>query len=547
MRAFVIPAILFTCAGARAQALPDVRLTNDAAFSATTFNNARTVAASGATVHVVWFDTRDGNREIYYKRSTDGGLTFGADVRLTANAAVSHFPGIATSQSGVHVVWEEYRDGNAEIYVKRSIDGGATFGPDVRLTSNAASSFSPSVAASGSAVHVIWYDTRDGNSEIYTKRSEDGGASFGPDTRLTNQAAASVFGGVAAAGSTVVVAWEEYRDGPNGEIYFKRSVDAGASWSADTRLTNQASRSSSPSISASGSNVHVVWFDERDGNAEIYAKRSIDGGASFGADVRLTSDPAVSEYPCVLVSGPNVHVVWMDDRDGNTEIYAKRSTDGGTTWSGDARLTSDTARSTDPSVAATGAVLHVVWTDARDAGVPYDGNYEIYYERNPSANATSTGAQFCAGDGAPPSAPCPCGNTGASGNGCASSVNAAGANLAADGVPSLASDSVTLIATGTPNASVLFFQGTQRVNGGAGVVFGDGLRCVAGTVTRLRTLLPSAGESHVPGPLDLPLSALGAVVAPGELHYQAWYRNAADFCTASTFNLTNGLSVTWTL
>jgi hypothetical protein len=27
--------------------------------------------------------------------------------------------------------------------------------------------------------------------------------------------------------------------------------------------------------------------------------------------------------------------------------------------------------------------------------------------------------------------------------------------------------------------------------------------------------------------------------------YQAWYRNAAAFCTPSTFNLTNGYSVTW--
>jgi hypothetical protein len=28
--------------------------------------------------------------------------------------------------------------------------------------------------------------------------------------------------------------------------------------------------------------------------------------------------------------------------------------------------------------------------------------------------------------------------------------------------------------------------------------------------------------------------------------YQLWYRNAAAFCTPSTFNLTNGLDVTWT-
>jgi hypothetical protein len=38
----------------------------------------------------------------------------------------------------------------------------------------------------------------------------------------------------------------------------------------------------------------------------------------------------------------------------------------------------------------------------------------------------------------------------------------------------------------------------------------------------------------------------GAVTTAGSVrNYQVWYRNAAAFCTPSTFNLTNGLSVTW--
>jgi hypothetical protein len=35
------------------------------------------------------------------------------------------------------------------------------------------------------------------------------------------------------------------------------------------------------------------------------------------------------------------------------------------------------------------------------------------------------------------------------------------------------------------------------------------------------------------------------VLAPGVRTYQVWYRNAASFCTSSTFNLTNGLSIQW--
>ena len=45
---------------------------------------------------------------------------------------------------------------------------------------------------------------------------------------------------------------------------------------------------------------------------------------------------------------------------------------------------------------------------------------------------------------------------------------------------------------------------------------------------------------------DPSLSAGGLVSTPGTRTYQAWYRNAAPFCTAATFNLTNGVEIVWT-
>ena len=74
-------------------------------------------------MHVVWYDNRDGNNEIYYKRSTDAGINWGADTRLTNNTAYSEYPSVAVSGSVVHVVWNDYRDGNSEIYYKRNPTG----------------------------------------------------------------------------------------------------------------------------------------------------------------------------------------------------------------------------------------------------------------------------------------------------------------------------------------------------------------------------------------------------------------------------------------
>ncbi len=157
-----------------AQWQPDVRLTNAAYNSYTTYNNAWCIASSGDVVHVVWFDLRDLNYEIYYKRSTNGGIVWGADTRLTSNSAVSRHPSVAVSGQVVHVVWDDDRNVNPEIYYKRSTDGGVSWGADTRLTNNPAVSTRPSISVSGQVVHVVWTDTRDGNYEIYYKLNPTG-------------------------------------------------------------------------------------------------------------------------------------------------------------------------------------------------------------------------------------------------------------------------------------------------------------------------------------------------------------------------------------
>jgi hypothetical protein len=150
---------------------------------------------------------------------------------------------------------------------------------------------------------------------------------------------------------------------------------------------------------------------------------------------------------------------------------------------------------------------------------------------------------FCSGDGS--ATACPCGNAGAAGRGCANSVNAAGALLSASGTASIASDSFLLGGSGMPNSSALYFQGTAQQSGGLGIAFGDGLRCAGGSVIRLGTKFNTAGASQYPGGGDPTVSVRGLVVSPGTRTYQVWYRNAAAFCTVSTFNLTNGIEATW--
>ncbi|UCC12839.1 MAG: exo-alpha-sialidase, partial [candidate division WOR-3 bacterium] len=129
-----IALILFIPGIIAAQWEADYRLTTDNDTSFTSYNNAWCVTAYQDTVHVVWSDNRDGNFEIYYKRSEDGGMTWGSDERLTDESSSSYGPSVAVSGENISVVWEDDRDMDTEVYYKRSTDGGATWGPDVHVT-----------------------------------------------------------------------------------------------------------------------------------------------------------------------------------------------------------------------------------------------------------------------------------------------------------------------------------------------------------------------------------------------------------------------------
>ncbi len=156
------------------------------------------------------------------------------------------------------------------------------------------------------------------------------------------------------------------------------------------------------------------------------------------------------------------------------------------------------------------------------------------------------GTLYCFGDGS--GAACPCGNVSLPADqvGCLSSLGVGG-KLRGSGTPSLTADSVVLTGTQMPNSSALYFQGTTQQSGGAGVTFGDGKRCAGGSIVRLGTKANMGGASQYPAVGDLSVSQRGLVTTPGSRTYQVWYRNAASFCTVSTFNLSNGLEVTWTM
>jgi hypothetical protein len=151
------------------------------------------------------------------------------------------------------------------------------------------------------------------------------------------------------------------------------------------------------------------------------------------------------------------------------------------------------------------------------------------------------GTPYCVGDGS--GTACPCGNNAPSGllpTGCVNSAASAGTLLAA-GTASVSGDTVQLIATGlVPGLPCLFFSGKNAVNGGAGITFGDGLRCAGNEAVRLQvTASDNTGNS-------ITTSAVGGGLVGGDTrYYQCWYRDVVGGLCGNSHNLTNGLAITW--
>ena len=150
---------------------------------------------------------------------------------------------------------------------------------------------------------------------------------------------------------------------------------------------------------------------------------------------------------------------------------------------------------------------------------------------------------------------CPCGNPpGTTGRGCNNSSNTGGAFLTASGVAYLSGDSLVFTTfSEKPTALSVVLQGNVLVSSGA--VYGQGVRCVGGTLKRLFTQNASVGSITAPnfGAGDPSVSArsaaLGNLIQAGQSRwYLVYYRDpfVLGGCPASsTFNTTQTGHVRW--
>lgn len=376
----------------------------------------------GDTLYVVWEDNRNGQKDIYFNASPDGGHTWMAgDIRLDVGtppgASASLSPRIAVSGDSVYVVWQDNRrkrDPNAyndyfagDIYLNYSRDRGTTWQSlDFRVNrTNDRGHFNPHIAVSGDTVYVLWellYGTYSvTNADLLFNASQDKGLTWQPaDTRIDDPRAGVYHNthnpALAASERYVTIAWEEfYGVSFLGDLYTVHSDDRGLTWKQSVKVRPDEyvwDNSDHPQLAAEGSIFHLAWLDARDGVENVFYSRSNDGGATWeSAGVRIsTNDPSGTGYcyePKIAIDGSHVCVVWRDNRnDPNQDeywfnnmddIYGNFSDDGGTTWrTEDIRINigdpPGVHHAASPTPVLNGDEATIVWRDWRN------GRSDIY-------------------------------------------------------------------------------------------------------------------------------------------------------------------------
>jgi len=161
------------------------------------------------------------------------------------------------------------------------------------------------------------------------------------------------------------------------------------SFTEPINLTNNTRDSVYSQIASYGNNVYMVWqennSDPSDHNSnvnnniqynndnyrnyDIYIKKSTDGGSTFSKEINLSKNPGFSEHPQIAISGNNVYIAWIDDTSSsstikNQEILFRKSIDGGNTFDKIINLSnSSNADSYNLEITAAGNNVYAVWQE----------------------------------------------------------------------------------------------------------------------------------------------------------------------------------------
>jgi hypothetical protein len=240
-------------------------------------------------------------------------------------------------------------------------------------------------------VYASWTRFTSNSDFILVSKSTDHGSTWSTPIQVSPSSQNGAVQGSQIAvgpGGEVYVVYEVFFVGNNRAQYMAKSTNGGASFSNPVAITPQfgelkfnstyrKSSFASLAVSPSNGNVYVVYPDQpKSSTSKIEFVKSTNGGGSFSSPVAL-NDSTTGErlMPSVAVDdADNVSACWFDTRNGGStsvyDIYATRTTNAGTSFSPNARVTKNGSINAASAsfigdyggIAAGPGFAHPVWT-----------------------------------------------------------------------------------------------------------------------------------------------------------------------------------------
>jgi hypothetical protein len=331
---------------------------------------------------------------------------WGIDGAVVCNAADTQYGAVAVSDGagGVIVAWNDQRLGSglSGVFVQRLSPTGqplwAANGIRVSATGRNAQDVAITADGAGGAI-VAWaqVDVMDWSFDIWAQRIQPAGtfawgaAGVGVSTLVgsASNVKAQVTPTICSDGASgAFIAWDDGRTGNNThDIYAQHVNSSGAAqWAANgVPFCTNGTDQKLPAISSGAAGTAVVmWLDQRNGNQDIFAQRINDpaGGVTWTADgVAICNAAGTQSDLRTLADGSGVYAVWSDERTGVSQFnaYMQRldPATGAGLYAGNGQLISTVGAGYKlrPAIAASGTGTVIAWQDHRA------GQDDIYAQR----------------------------------------------------------------------------------------------------------------------------------------------------------------------
>ncbi len=300
------------------------------------------VPGGNGAVIAVWLDDRDGYQQIYAQKiDTAGIIHWTADGRnICMFASSPSDPAvIPDGAGGAFITWQDFRNGNNDIYAQRIDGNGTVLWSDAGrpVCTNASEQYSPRIAPdrSGGAI-IVWQDSYMGSS-LYAQRIDGSGTVLWDTAGVAVCTADGNFYDVQIctnAGGEPYIAWTDQRYGY--DDVFAQYLDASGVpvWQIDgvSACDDAGSYNSkySPRIVPDGQGGAIVawWGADGDGNS-VWGQRIAWDGARAWSSMGKVLVPAYSyEGPFgIIPDGSGGAILGVDlypDENTELDIYAQK-------------------------------------------------------------------------------------------------------------------------------------------------------------------------------------------------------------------------------